>query len=400
MKLPDELLGRILRRACADRPPRPAAEEVRCAADLASVCRRVRELLRAQPLPLALDFSAARMSAAQRSWLLEPAQSGRVEAAKFFVNFEEEDFEDALWERQPVLDEFLARHGGMLLHLSGVPLRLVARVSQKERPALDLSGLRLIKLGIDCSDIVHLFKDDGTRARLLKLWPECLPGTLEELELLGLCDESLSYLAWAPGSGAGLAGRLPHLHTLRLTTQGDGKLLSILNAAIFEGFASLPHVKVAGLGTDISVRSELFERVRSLRIEAGADSGVGVFGDRADSVAVFVDRLCSAGLQAAELGAELIGVYFGSIKYQKAHEVVCKMISRCENRFAVEVGVAEDPDEGRESPGGGRWDKARLRRLAWRHWPAPDAPNLPAARAAHERARAWAAERGQQQPRQ
>ena len=79
--LPDELLRGILLRAWADRPARPAAEEVRAAAGLASVCRRVRALLRAQPLPLALDFSAARLSAAQEGWLLAPAQAGRVEAA-------------------------------------------------------------------------------------------------------------------------------------------------------------------------------------------------------------------------------------------------------------------------------------------------------------------------------
>ncbi len=77
--LPNELLGGILRRAWAVRPPRPAAEEVRAAAGLALVCRRVRALLRARPLPLALDLSAARLSAAQRRWLLDRAQAGRVE---------------------------------------------------------------------------------------------------------------------------------------------------------------------------------------------------------------------------------------------------------------------------------------------------------------------------------
>jgi len=39
----------------------------------------MRAVLRAWPLPLALDFSAARLSAAQRRWLLDPAQAGRVE---------------------------------------------------------------------------------------------------------------------------------------------------------------------------------------------------------------------------------------------------------------------------------------------------------------------------------
>jgi len=96
------------------------------------VCRRWRELLRVRPLPLALDLSVARLSAAQRCWLLDPAQAGRVEAASFHS-------EDGFWE-QPLLDSFLALHGGTLLQLSGMPLQLVARASQGKRPALDLSA--------------------------------------------------------------------------------------------------------------------------------------------------------------------------------------------------------------------------------------------------------------------
>ncbi len=79
--LPGELLVGILRRAWADRPLHFAAEEVRAAAGLASVCRRMRALLRVPPLPLALDFSAKPVSDAQRRWLLDPAQAGRLEAA-------------------------------------------------------------------------------------------------------------------------------------------------------------------------------------------------------------------------------------------------------------------------------------------------------------------------------
>jgi hypothetical protein len=61
------------------------------------------------------------------------------------------------------------------------------------------------------------------------------------------------------------------------------------------------------------------------------------------------------------------------------------MITRYGDRFAVEVGFAKLPPDGRHR------GKARLNRLAWRRWPAPGAPDLSAARAAHERARAWAA---------
>jgi len=105
--------------------PRPVAEEVRAAAVLASVCRRVRALLRAPPLPLALDFGAARLRVAQRTWLLQLAQTGRVEAASLHP-------EDALWQR-PLLRSFLSRHCSALLRLSSMPLRHKACVSLDRR---------------------------------------------------------------------------------------------------------------------------------------------------------------------------------------------------------------------------------------------------------------------------
>jgi len=142
LALPDELLRGILRRAWADRPARPAAEEVRAAAGLACVCRRVRALLRAQPLPLALDLTAAPVSPAQRRWLLERMQAGRVEAASFKFHgrvggdCERDDgFHDPLNE-MPVLTELMAVHSNTLLRLSGVRLHLLACDSQEERPAL------------------------------------------------------------------------------------------------------------------------------------------------------------------------------------------------------------------------------------------------------------------------
>jgi len=70
------------------------------------------------------------------------------------------------------------------------------------------------------------------------------------------------------------------------------------------------------------------------------------------------------------------------------HEVVRDMISRYGDRFAVDVGGPDEP------PNGDAWDKSVIRRLAWRRWPARGAPGLQAAKAAHERARAWAVDDG------
>jgi len=382
LTLPDELLGSILRRAWADRPPRDAAEEVRCAVGLASVCRRWRELLRTPPLPLALDFSALPLSRAQRCWLLDPAQAGRVRATSF-------DSKDALW-KQPDLIKFLALHSGTLLQLSGVPLALVASVSQSKRPKLDLSGLRLSKLGISCCGIKELLHVDpewpyNEGQERLWLWPARLPGALEDLELLGLDDDWLGALAWAPGVGSGSAGRLPRLQTLRVTAGGIGRLETD-NIPLLRGFPVLPALEVDSSGAVVRVRGNLFEQVGSVRMVSDGCIHLWDLWDAQDGEATFVDRLCNVGLHAVELSAEHIGVMRPADDI--GHEVVRELLSRYGEHFAVEVDVAGVRMHGqldcRVIP--------VLQRLAWRRWPAPGTPGLPAARAAHARARAWAAE--------
>jgi len=339
-----------------------------------------------QPLPLALDFSAACLRAAQRRWLLEPAQAGRVEAASFHA-------EDTLWE-QPLVENFLALHGGALLHLSGVPLPLVARADREERPALDLSGLRLTKLGINISKKPDLgptdFEDlQDSRRSHVWLWPERLPGTLEELDLLGLEGSWATLLAWAPEASAGLAGRLPWLQTLSCRCKANRNtpyMSSVSNIPLLEGFTTLPHLDVAGMS--IRVGFAIFDRCRSVRIVA---HGVIVSAYMNEDVAMFVDRICHAGLQAAELCAEQSHIHLsatGSAGAACTPQVVHAMIDRHGDRFAIEVGILDKALEP--------WRQNTLHRLAWRRWPVPGAPGLPAAMAAHERARAWAAEGTQQ----
>jgi len=369
----------ILRRAWADRPPRPAADDVRAAAVLSCVCRRVRALLREWPLPLALDFSAEPSSDAQRGWLLDAAQAGRVAAASFHRR-------DALWE-QPLLGDLLARHGGTLLRLSGVPHKLVACSGQDEQPALDLSGLRLTRLSINCRGAQDLRRLDGSAHLWLR--PERLPGPLEALHLSGL-KGSLEGLAWAPPSGAGSAGRLPRLRTLRVTCLRGVESMNIYRVPLLEGSAGLPDLKVYASGASVAVHVAMFEQVGSLRIVGGRC--VLVVGSRESRMATFLDCLCPAGLRAAELGAEAIGVYLGPAPPQyeswMCAAVVHGMTSAPEQRFAVEVGVSE------WRPGDDVVRKTAPCRLAWRRWPAPGAPDLLAARAAHERARAWARDTG------
>ncbi len=130
LALPDKLLGRILRRAWVDRPARPAAEEARHAAGLACLCRRVRTLMREPPLPLALDFGTARLSAAQRRWVIDHAQAGRVEAVSCAL-YEGDEADTEVYQESfidlPLLNAIFSRRPSrMLLRLSGMPMRMMA----------------------------------------------------------------------------------------------------------------------------------------------------------------------------------------------------------------------------------------------------------------------------------
>jgi len=352
---------------------------VRAAAVLSCVCRRVRALLREWPLPLALDFSAEPSSDAQRGWLLDAAQAGRVAAASFHRR-------DALWE-QPIA----RRLAGPARRHAAAAIRRAAQTSgllgQDEQPALDLSGLRLTRLSINCRGAQDLRRLDGSAHLWLRR--ERLPGPLEALHLSGL-KGSLEGLAWAPPSGAGSAGRLPRLRTLRVTCLRGVQSMNIYRVPLLEGSAGLPDLRVYASGASVAVHVAMFEQVGSLRIVGGRC--VLVVGSRESRMATFLDCLCPAGLRAAELGAEAIGVYLGPPPPQyeswMCAAVVHGMTSAPEQRFAVEVGVSN------WRPGDDAVRKTAPCRLAWRRWPAPGAPDLLAARAAHERARAWARDTG------
>ena len=222
------------------------------------------------------------------------------------------------------------------------------------------------------------------------LWPERLPGALEELHLLSLYDNWLGFLAWAPrpcqDSGSGLAGRLPRLHTLRVMRlrRTAAPSFSIKRVPLLDGFPVLPtfEVDAGGSGTDIYADAHLFGRVRYVCIVAGGFLSLSNYGKGA----TFMDCLCPAGLQAAELCAGNL-CSLPSAKDRFEDDVVRELISRFGDRYAVEVGLHASPGEGYRD---------LISRLAWRRWPARGTPDLQAARAAHERARAWAAAAGQQ----
>jgi len=207
--------------------------------------------------------------------------------------------------------------------------------------------------------------------------PNACQAPWEELELLGLDRWRLNALACAPLLG--VTRRLPRLRSVRAATKDSGATLRVTDVPLLEAAPGVPGVEVDGWEIVLSVR--LLERVGYVRVVAAG--GVALLADQEEDVAACVHRLCHADLQAAELRAERRGIHITRNGEHITLEVVCEMVSRCGDCFAFEVGVAEQPRSG---------EHAELRRLAWRGWPAPGAPSLPAARAAHERACAWLAE--------
>ncbi len=287
---------------------------------------------------------------------------------------------DALWQ-QLLFNGFLALHGGTLLRLSGVPLHMVACASHEEQPALDLSGLRLTKLGINCYAWAGLLRSHNS---CMWLRPERMPGALEELELIGLHGIMLRGFLWAPCVGSSSPVLLPRLRTLCVTrVKGIIPFSLTDDFPLLEGFPVLPALQVECLGL-VNADATLFSRVSSIRIAAG--DRMCLWSEQ-ESTAMLADRLCHAGLQAAELYAGDC-ICFGTSEGPTLYKFVREIVSRYGDRFAVELGIYErllDEEKG-------HCRKTTLQRLAWRRWPAPGAPELPAARAAHEHARTWVAD--------
>jgi len=232
---------------------------VRHAASLFGVCRRVRDVLRAEPLPLALDFSAAPLSEDQRAWLAAPVRVGRIESAAFFTpRSEASGEEERLWRGGH--EAFLARHGRALLRLSGVPLRLVATFDPSAPPALDLSGLRLTALGLDCT------VRRADRRRELWLAPGFLPHRLVELELrgVGTVGQALLFdMAWAAHPALRPDARPPALQ--RVSVSGRSRM-RLDGLALLQGLAAAPALSVDSGRSHLAVHARVLERVRSLHL--------------------------------------------------------------------------------------------------------------------------------------
>ena len=385
--LPADLLPRIVAHIWACRPARPAAEEVRHAASLFGVCRRMRDALRAEPLPLALDFSAAPLSEGQRAWLAAPVRLGRIESAACFRPWRiASDEEERLWRGGH--EAFLARHGRSLLRLTGVPLRLVATFDPSAPPALDLSGLRLTTLGVDCA------VRRADRRRELWLAPGFMPQSLAELELRGVGLDGKGVvlgMGWATHPALRPDARVPALQ--RISVSGETTNTQLNDLALLQGLAAAPALSVDSGRHHLAVNARLLERVRSLHLRG--DPVCLDLEVRRGQYEGLARSMCRPGLQSVTLEAAADAVLFCfqinpyalSLGYPDAPDdqphtfcaVLRALLARRAGRFAFEVGPL---------PG----ERSALRRLAWRAWPPRGSPAWPAAAGAHARAAAWADE--------
>ena len=141
----------------------------------------------------------------------------------------------------------------------------------------------------------------------------------------------LKTLAWASPLGPALAGRLPQpLQILRVVSTMIA-CVTFPNVSLLEGLPSPPHFAAYGGWVHVN---NLFERVRSVRIQASKVQCM--YSTR--QVAMLVDSLCSASLQAAELCAcEWLRLGDGTA----GRTGVLELTDRCGDRFAFEVERAE-----------------------------------------------------------
>jgi hypothetical protein len=281
-----------------------------------------------------------------------------------------------------------ARHGRSLLRLSGVPLRLVSTLDPSAPPALDLSGLRLTTLGLDCT----VRKAD--RRRDIWLAPGFLPQSLVELELrgVGTVGQALLFdMGWAAHPALRPEARPPALQ--RVSVSGRSRM-QLDGLALLQGLATAPALSVESGRSHLAVHARVLERVRSLHLR-GAPVCLDCSARRGQAERL-ARSVCPPGLQSVTLEAVAkksvliwfeINPYALSLGYTDAADalphsfraVLRTLLERRAGRFAFEVGVL---------PG----DRSALQRLAWRAWPPRGSPAWTTAAEAHARAAAWADE--------
>jgi hypothetical protein len=377
--LSDDLLRGIFGLVWAGRPARPAAGEVQYAASLFNVCRCVRKALQAQPLPLTLDFSAARLNERQRAWLAAPVRVGCVQAVSVSDN------EEHLW--CGCYKGVLAHHGHSLLRLTGVPLRLLATLDQSVPPALDLSGLALTQLRVVCV-LAPLLRHTHAQQRVW-LAPGYWPQSLIQLTLLSKSreiDGLLGRVEWGTHSALRPNTPLPQLQSVVVVGSAE-YCLHLDDLPLLRGLKTCPALTVGAKSVGTLVNDK--ERVRSIHLRAPIVFFAGARENAHESrlQLASIQSLCPPALQSATLEGAW-AVRFSGFLLPPAPEsgdgprlrmALRALLEHCSDQFAFEVCVQP-------------CTRDFLQRLAWRRWPRQGSPEWQAAADAHAQAAAWAHE--------
>jgi len=391
--LSDDLIRGIIGSAWARRHAQPAAAEVRSAVGLLNVCRRVRAVLRARPLPLQLDFSRAPLSARQRAWLAARVRVGYVEGIRVC------NMDCTFWKGANSL--VLRRHGHSLQRLAGVPLRLV---STTDRSVLDTvrAGVRVAHL-LDLrglGQLTHLsvvlpLQNDLKGEERLWLVRDLWPDGLVELELLCIatCHRRtyapsamvLYHLAWAPSSPQRSSGAQPHSALLQFSDahcsdwrQNRTPLLwqHPLVPALHARW--VVHAGASEVGKLFSVFApertcDLLVRCNRVWAHSSAEGGAahGSFP---------VQSLCGS-VSAAEIRSSGQSIQFWVCRSQvHAHVLLRMLIAQCSRQYALKVVKSTSGPVG--------W----LKVLAWRRRPLQSSSEWHAVANDHAYAVWWANE--------
>ncbi len=389
--LPDALLDRVVSIIWDARLVSTASAEVRLVLLLEGVSRQFRQVLRAHPLRLRLNFSNVRLAERHLAWLALPAWRNRVEALtlhNWLAPATQEHSRNFLDPGlctdgdvvSPLLTVLRANQRQSLRQLLGMPLRMGgAREALPghrahgrgdavpHTPHVDVSVFHLTHLGVSGSryDCVQYDK---------------LPHTLVCLRTRAAYPD-ITASRWPPCTAAQAAARLPSLSRVHLS--GNARQCDVPTCfPAASGWRAEIMAKSLTLSVDVpdahtvspGTSCTAFPGAKEVRIYA-RDVHLWDYADGRLSAEALADALCPPCLERMVIGS---GREFPSFFHMgEMCNVPWRLVMRClmharEGRFAFEVidGVQKQ--------------------VAWRRWPAPGTPEHGAAGRLHARAAAWA----------
>jgi len=378
LQLPEELLRKVIALSWAARPEWSAAEEVHHAVELHSVCRALRASLRAQRLPLVLDFGDAPLTPCQRAWLTRWVTVGVIVSLAFHHH-----------DWRATINTVIKQHCRTLRQLVDVPLQCLAVLKKRHAPAVDLSSARaLTHLQVWCSWGNPCSMTNPVRDARFYLFPRSLPPCVTQLELVAAKDDVLPAMEWVTPP----AEPLPQLQRILVTGVEGGtwpRQVAVGRLPLVRGLAAPPALAVFDINHGVYIHADLFLHVSSLYVECR--DIIMLHPAQEGGTGLFVPSMCSPALKSVVLDTYgrrpcvlLRPTPLGDdeLMLGSPRAVLRAMLRQYSARFAFEVR--------------GTWETAPsddyevVQHLAWRVWPPPGSPEWQAAAAAHAQAEACA----------